>query len=116
VGLNPVLGFRALGRNRQKKEVARAKRKAAVEEGGDKERRRGQVRLSAVWKGAAHSPGTRLGGGNPRQRQSWRQVSRNAHTKYHHLSRPTRQDPQPNASSFPDRVSYPTREKAPPAC
>lgn len=44
MGLNPVLGFRALGRNRQKKEVARAKRKAAVEEGGDKERRRGQVR------------------------------------------------------------------------
>lgn len=48
MGLNPALGFRALGRNRQKKEVARAKRKAAVEEGGDKERRGGQVRLSAV--------------------------------------------------------------------
>lgn len=41
MGLNPVLGFRALGRNRQKKEVARAKRKASVEEGGDEERRGG---------------------------------------------------------------------------
>lgn len=64
MGLNPVLGFRALGRNRQKKEVARAKRKAAVEEGGDKERRRGHVglRLEACqgwsghwWKGGSEA-------------------------------------------------------------
>lgn len=48
MGLNPALSFRALGRNKQKKEVVRAKRKAAVEKGGDEERRGGQVRLSAV--------------------------------------------------------------------
>lgn len=46
----------------------------------------GQVRLSALRKGAAHSPGTRLGGGTQSRRQSWRQASRNADPKYHHLS------------------------------
>lgn len=82
MGLDRVLCFRTLGRNRQKKEVARAKRKAEVEEGGEKERRGGPSETKCSQeRGRPLSGGTRLGGGTQSRRQSWRQASRNADPK-----------------------------------
>lgn len=63
MGLDRVLCFRTLRRNRQKKEVARAKRKAEVEEGGEKERRGGPSETKC-----SQERGRPLSGDTPRRR------------------------------------------------